>query len=70
MQLILKPISEPELGEIIVNDSLFAIGRHEEPFAGYDSRFVTRLSRRHARIFEQDGMVYLADLGSLNGTRV
>ena len=70
MQLILKPISQPELGEIIVNDNLFAIGRHEEPFVGYDSRFVTRLSRRHARIFEQDGVVYLADLGSLNGTSV
>jgi pSer/pThr/pTyr-binding forkhead associated (FHA) protein len=70
MQLILKPISQPELGEIIVNDSLFAVGRHEEPFAGYDSRLVTRLSRRHARIFEQDGVVYLADLGSLNGTTV
>jgi len=70
MQLILKPISQPELGEIIVNDSLFAIGRHEEPFAGYDSRQVIRLSRRHARIFEQDDVVYLADLGSLNGTTV
>ncbi len=70
MQLILKPVSQPELGDIIVNDTLFAIGRHEEPFAGYDARLVTRLSRRHARIFEQDGVVYLADLGSLNGTTV
>jgi pSer/pThr/pTyr-binding forkhead associated (FHA) protein len=70
MQLILKPISQPGLDEIIVNDTLFAVGRHEEPFAGYDSRLVTRLSRRHARIFEQDGVVYLADLGSLNGTTV
>ncbi len=70
MQLILKPIAQPELGEIIVNDNLFAVGRHEEPFVGYDSRLVTRLSRRHARIFEQDGVVYLADLGSLNGTTV
>jgi pSer/pThr/pTyr-binding forkhead associated (FHA) protein len=70
MQLILKPISQPGLDEIIVNDTLFAIGRHEEPFAGYDSRLVARLSRRHARIFEQDGVVYLADLGSLNGTTV
>jgi pSer/pThr/pTyr-binding forkhead associated (FHA) protein len=70
MQLILKPISQPGLDEIIVNDTLFAIGRHEEPFVGYDPRLVTRLSRRHARIFEQDGVVYLADLGSLNGTTV
>jgi pSer/pThr/pTyr-binding forkhead associated (FHA) protein len=70
MQLVLKPVSQPELGDIIVNDTLFAIGRHEEPFAGFDSKLVTRLSRRHARIFEQDGVVYLADLGSLNGTQV
>lgn len=70
MQLILKPISQPDLGEIIVSDNLFAIGRNEEPFAGYDARLVTRLSRRHARLFEQDGVVYLADLGSLNGTSV
>ena len=34
MQLILKPLTQPELGEIIVNDTLFAIGRHEEPFVG------------------------------------
>ena len=70
MQLILKPLTQPELGEIIVNDTLFAIGRHEEPFVGYDAHLVARLSRRHARIFEQDGVVYLADLGSLNGTAV
>ncbi len=70
MQLILKPIGHPELGEIIVNDTLFAVGRHEKPFDGYDPRLVTRLSRRHARIFEQNGVIYLADLGSLNGTTV
>jgi pSer/pThr/pTyr-binding forkhead associated (FHA) protein len=68
MQLILKPISQPGLDEIIINDTLFAIGRHEVPFVDYDSHLITRLSRRHARIFEQDGVVYLADLGSLNGT--
>ncbi len=70
MQVILKAVSHPELGEIIVKDSLFAIGRHEEPFSSYDPQFVEKLSRRHARIFEQDGIVYIADLGSLNGTTV
>jgi pSer/pThr/pTyr-binding forkhead associated (FHA) protein len=70
MQVILKPVTHPELGEIIVNDSLFAIGRHEEPFTGYAPELVAKLSRRHARIFEQDGVVYLTDLGSLNGTSV
>jgi pSer/pThr/pTyr-binding forkhead associated (FHA) protein len=70
MQVILKPVSHPEWGEIIIKDSLFAIGRHEEPFSSYEPQFVEKLSRRHARIFEQDGSVYIADLGSLNGTTV
>jgi pSer/pThr/pTyr-binding forkhead associated (FHA) protein len=70
MQVILQPVSHPELGEIIIKNSLFAIGRHEAPFSDYDPQFVEKLSRRHARIFEQDGIVYIADLGSLNGTTV
>jgi pSer/pThr/pTyr-binding forkhead associated (FHA) protein len=70
MQVILKPVNHPELGEIIIKDSLFAIGRHETPFSNYDAQIVEKLSRRHARIFEQDGTVYIADLGSLNGTTV
>lgn len=70
MQVILKPVARPELGEIIIKDNLFPIGRHETPFADYEPRFVEKLSRRHARIFEQDGVVYITDLGSLNGTTV
>ncbi|MFC1774043.1 FHA domain-containing protein [Pseudomonadota bacterium] len=70
MQVILKPVIHPELGEIIIKDDLFPIGRLERPFADYDPGFVEKLSRRHARIFEQDGVVYIADLGSLNGTTV
>lgn len=70
MQVILKPVSHPDLGETIINSNLFSIGRHEPPFSGYPADIVTRLSRRHARIFEQEGKVYLVDLGSLNGTRV
>lgn len=70
MQLILKPLSHPELGEIAIDDCLFAIGRHEPPFSEYPPQHTAKLSRRHARIFEQDGAVYLVDLGSLNGTTV
>jgi pSer/pThr/pTyr-binding forkhead associated (FHA) protein len=70
MQVILKPVTHGELGEIIVKDNLFPIGRYEIPFSEYDTRYVEKLSRRHARIFEQDGVVYIADLGSLNGTAV
>ena len=70
MQVILKPTSHPDLGEIIINNTLFAIGRHEAPFLSYDPSIVARLSKRHARIFEQDDAVYIIDLGSLNGTTV
>lgn len=70
MQVILKPVTHPELGEIIIKDELFAIGRHEAPFSAYETSFIEKLSRRHARIFEQDDAVYIADLGSLNGTTV
>jgi pSer/pThr/pTyr-binding forkhead associated (FHA) protein len=68
MQLILKPIAEREIGEIIVTDAVFPVGRHEDPFAGYPRDLVAKLSKRHARIFEENGKVYVADLGSTNGT--
>lgn len=68
--LLLKPISHPELEEIRIEDNLFAIGRSESPFASYEPAIAAELSRRHARIFSEFGAVYLADLGSKNGTTV
>ncbi|MEJ2463703.1 MAG: FHA domain-containing protein [Candidatus Thiodiazotropha sp.] len=68
MQLTLKPLSHPSLGEIVVRDRLFPIGRHESPFSGFKHEAVARLSRRHARIFIQDSAAYLIDLDSMNGT--
>lgn len=68
--VLLMPVSRPELGEIRIDEDLFAIGRGEAPFAAYPSEAVSVLSRRHARIFSEDGAVYVADLGSKNGTRV
>jgi pSer/pThr/pTyr-binding forkhead associated (FHA) protein len=70
MQVILKPLSDPGLDEIIISDCLFAIGRYEAPFASYDKELVANLSRRHARIFEEGDSVYVVDLGSRNGTRL
>ena len=70
MKVTLKPISHPQMGEIQIVDDLFAIGRNEEPFASRLGDAAARLSRRHARIFQEDGKVFIADLGSLNGTRV
>jgi pSer/pThr/pTyr-binding forkhead associated (FHA) protein len=70
MKVILKPISHPSLGNISIADDLFAIGRNEEPFASKLGEAAASLSRRHARLFQEAGKVFLADLGSLNGTRI
>jgi pSer/pThr/pTyr-binding forkhead associated (FHA) protein len=70
MRVTLKPVSHPEMGEINIAGDLFAIGRNEEPFVSSLGTAAARLSRRHARIFEENGKVYVADLGSLNGTQV
>lgn len=68
--VVLLPLARPELGEIRIDDGVFAIGRTEPPFASYGDDVLTMLSRRHARIFREDGAVYLADLGSRNGTTI
>jgi pSer/pThr/pTyr-binding forkhead associated (FHA) protein len=68
--IVLKPLSHPDLGDIRIEDDLFAIGRTEPPFDSYAADIVADLSRRHARIFSEYGVVYVADLGSKNGTTV
>ncbi|TCS35941.1 FHA domain-containing protein [Paucimonas lemoignei] len=68
--IVLLPISHPDLGEIRIDDNLFAIGRTEAPFDSYPPQAVSDLSRRHARIFIESGAVYIADLDSKNGTTV
>jgi pSer/pThr/pTyr-binding forkhead associated (FHA) protein len=68
--IVLEPLNHPELGPVAIDDGLFAIGRTEQPFAGYPPDIVADLSRRHARIFVEGGDAYLADLGSKNGTTV
>ena len=68
--IVLEPVSHPELEPIRIADSLFAVGRTEAPFDAYPPELAGDLSRRHARIFCEHGAVYLADLGSKNGTTV
>jgi pSer/pThr/pTyr-binding forkhead associated (FHA) protein len=68
--IVLEPLNHPELGQVAIDDSLFAIGRTEQPFAGYPPDIVADLSRRHARIFIENGGAWLADLDSKNGTTV
>lgn len=70
MQIILRPVSDPRLQEIIVTGSRFAVGRNEEHFDSYDRTIVKKLSRRHARLFERDGRAFIVDLQSSNGTTV
>jgi pSer/pThr/pTyr-binding forkhead associated (FHA) protein len=68
--IVLEPQTHPELGQLAIGDSLFAIGRTEQPFAAYPPEIVAELSRRHARIFVEGGEAWLADLDSKNGTTV
>ncbi len=68
--IVLKPVSHPELGDILIDENLFAIGRTEAPFGSYAADVVADLSRRHARIFSEYGAVYVADVDSKNGTCV
>lgn len=68
--VLLLPVSNASLGPIRIVDDLFAIGRSEAPFADYPRDLITKLSRRHARIFSEHGAVYVADLDSKNGTTV
>jgi pSer/pThr/pTyr-binding forkhead associated (FHA) protein len=70
LMIVLQPVSHPELEPIHIHDALFAIGRTEAPFDAYAPGLAADLSRRHARIFCENGAVYLADLGSKNGTTV
>lgn len=58
------------MGEIRIRHSPFSVGRHEPSFSSYTNEAVAQLSRRHARLFEEDGTVYIADLGSTNGTKL
>ena len=68
LDVVLKPLSRPDLGDIHIDDPVFAVGRSEQPFASYGSEILSMLSRRHARIFHEHGFLYLVDLGSKNGT--
>jgi pSer/pThr/pTyr-binding forkhead associated (FHA) protein len=70
VRIVLKPLSHPHLGQIVIDDNLFAIGRSEAPFASYLPEIVEVLSRRQARIFTTQGVAYIADLESKNGTTV
>jgi len=68
--IVLEPLSHPELAPIRIHETLFAIGRTEAPFDAYPAALAADLSRRHARVFCEQGAVYFAELGSKNGSSV
>ncbi|WP_413196283.1 FHA domain-containing protein [Pararobbsia alpina] len=66
--VVLSPVSDAMLGVIRITDTLFSIGRGDPPFVTLPADSVAQLSRRHAKIFIEDGDAWIADLGSKNGT--
>lgn len=69
VEVVLQPLSRPDLGDIRIC-GVSVIGRTEQPFASFPHDVLAMLSRRHARVHCEDGAVYVADLGSRNGTTV
>lgn len=68
LNIHLDPVSNPGLDTIPIDGPLFPIGRAEPFFASLPNEVSAKLSRRHARIFQEQGKVYLTDLDSRNGT--
>lgn len=69
VQVVLTPLAG-DIEPIATNSGVFAVGRREAPFASQPAEQVNRLSRRHARIFVEQGQPFVADLESSNGTFV
>lgn len=70
MKITLKPLSYPELGEIVMRDDLFSIGCNEAPFSSLPDAAALGLSASHAKLFRQQDTLYVVDLGSRGGTAV
>jgi len=68
MQAILRPVSHPQLGDLVIKDALFSIGRDIDAFARMPPALTARLSRRHARLFEQD--IALVETGDVSRGRI
>jgi pSer/pThr/pTyr-binding forkhead associated (FHA) protein len=59
-------IEEVLIGRSVEGDEQHRVDLDLTPQGGYQNG----VSRRHARISKQDGALYIADLGSTNGTRI
>ena len=69
MRVLLQPLKK-QVPPITVTEALVTLGRNEQIFDDFDKSELARLSRRHAKLFEQDDEIYVADLNSRNGTFV
>jgi len=68
LRIVLRPAGANPLDHIAVPDNGFTVGRKLPPFSSEPNGMISRLSKQHARIYQDGGQAYVADLGSLNGT--
>lgn len=70
MRLTLNLQNGANVPPLRLSGGVLPVGRNLDPFFSFEKKLVSQLSRRHARIFLQDGKFYVSDLGSRNGTFV
>jgi pSer/pThr/pTyr-binding forkhead associated (FHA) protein len=74
MKIILKAKSKAMIQDILIEEFPFTIGRDKSPFvelkeqSGEMKKAVSFLSRNHAVISSEQDQIYIADMGSVNGT--
>jgi pSer/pThr/pTyr-binding forkhead associated (FHA) protein/outer membrane protein assembly factor BamD (BamD/ComL family) len=68
MKVSLKALTDQPIGSITINDVLLPIGSNELAFRNLPENYRAQLSERHARIFQDQGVSYVVDLGSEQGT--
>lgn len=68
MVVVLKPVSAEGIADVRIDGGLLAVGQNEAPFSSYEPHLVESLSKRHARIFQENNALFVVDLGSEGGT--
>ncbi len=68
MQFTLCCTSHQDIDDIIVDDNEFIIGRGQQPFCNYAASVIHGISRNHVKLSQDNGTVFVTDLGSSNGS--